>query len=580
MRVKLARDDVKWLREARWRGRTDTLWLANEVLGYRDICESFHRPMIDFLQPFPMPTIDVALQADKITETSVEYTPWLNLYNLPHDYTRRLLIDQRGSMKTTLNCMVHTIQWILNFPDIAVGIFQANLDKGRDILREIKGHFQFNEVFREIYPDYCPQRRVDDWGTQDSFLLPNRTKIRKEPTVKVASIEKGAAGSHFDIMKFSDIVDESNSETETQLKKITSAFFQRENLLVKLEGWIDVEGTRYDYQDLYGVIIDRWLNLDGKSPDYQKHWKVFLRGCYLREDVTYTPLDLAKEYRKDDKGKRVPAFPERFPLEALERQEAEDPIQFANQRLQDPSALEGEQTYFPFHKFRTISQQDFAKVPVAFYTVTVDTASTQNQRSHNSVITTCAWDWAGRCYVRDVRLGKLQQDEIIHHLFDLHKRFKPTDIAIEETEYVKGMKPALARYQDTMKIYLPLKFIPRDTNLSKQDRIRNTLRPWWMLGEIIFLDNLSCLEHIKTELKRFPKWMDDFLDTLADQFQTREWFGRLGRRPETFEPEEQMVTKVQKEVFNRWISGKTASQADIYVAPKPVDPYFSRTGGL
>lgn len=598
MNVSISDSDLQRIRNARWKCRVDLRFLAHDVLGMKDIVERTHGPVIDSMQKFLLPPPEIAAKLDVVTPTSIEYLPksarkdpalarWLNIYARNEDGTlwlpgkrRRLLIDSRGFLKTSLNCVAHTIQWLLNYPDIAILIFQASLEKAQDILREIKSHFQYNEVFRDIFPDYCPTRRPDQWGNLNEVTLPNRKDFtRREPSIRIGSIEKGVAGLHPDILKFSDIVDEDNSKSEVQVRKIAYDFFQRENLLKQPIGWIDIEGTRYDYRDVYGTIIDRWMD-EKNFPGYQDEWQCFFRGCYRKKDADFTPHDMAKEYEKDEQGNRVSVWPERFPLHVLLRQEREEPTAFACQRLNNPEeGPKGERT-FPDDKFKVITKADFQKRNIAFHTVTVDTASTQNRRSHNSVVTVVAWDWDGRAVVCDVRLGKFQIDELIHHIFHVHTLYKPQSVSIEETEFVKGLKPSIARYEHKSGIYLPLNYLPRDTNLSKEDRIENTLRPWWMRGEIYFLESVDCLEHIKLELNRFPKYMNDFLDTLADQFQTREWFGRLKPRPEEPPNFDEIVKKAQQESFNRRLKGLPQGEQQGFVIPVPQDTLRSKTGGL
>lgn len=839
MNVNIDQKDIPRIRATRWKARTDLRFLAHDILGMKDIVEATHGPVIDSMQKFRLPPPEIVNRLDIVTPTRIEYFPdsarkdpalaeWLDLYTM-EGMRRRLLIDSRGFLKTSLNCVAHSIQWLLNYPDVAILIFQAALEKAQDILKEIKSHFQYNPVFRDIFPDYCPQRRPDQWGNLNEVTLPNRKDFsRREPSIRIGSIEKGVAGLHPDILKFSDIVDEDNSKSETQVNKITYDFFQRENLLKDpARGWIDIEGTRYDYRDVYGIITDRWLD-DKKFPDYQKRWQVFFRGCYKKKDAEYTPYDMGKEYEKDESGERVSVWPERFPLSYLKQQETDEPLAFACtpgwapilmadwtecaiadvsigdsivgystgkgrrslekalvldkgfhdaevfkittssgsiifstddhlwynarsserpcfhtpavgrrlirvyddgflrdfdkhaedwnylaglidgeghvakkqynltitqsetvnpevskeitkvledlhiqwnkhvrkdkkggsiwwlkgqrglrmallrcprfgkrnrvlsqvwrtskkigqgrngrevivsiesigvqrvywlttttgtyvsqgfaskncQRLNNPEeGPKGERT-FPAENFKIISTADFRKRSIAFHTVTVDTASTQNRRSHNSVVNVTAWDWDGRAVVVDVRLGKFQVDELIHHIFHVNTLYKPQNIAIEETEFVKGLKPSIARYEHKSQIYLPIKYLPRDTQTSKEDRIENTLRPWWMRGEIYFLETVDCLEHIKLEFNRFPKYMNDFLDTMADQFQTREWFGRLKPRPEEPPNFDEIVAKAQKASFERRLKGLPPGEQQGYLIPVPGDPLRDRTGGL
>src|SRR6185436_5506919 len=122
-----------------------------------------------------------------------------------------------------------------------------------------------------------------------------------------------------------------------------------------------------------------------------------------------------------------------------------------------------------------------------------------------SVVLTAGYDQAGRCYVVDVRHGKMQPDELIKNIFDVNKAWQPRSIRIEETGYIRGLKPSIRRYEDQIGKYLPFVFSAADNQRSKEERIKLTLQPWYKRGEIFFDESLAILDHIKTELSSFPK---------------------------------------------------------------------------
>jgi len=81
-------------------------------------------------------------------------------------------------------------------------------------------------------------------------------------------------------------------------------------------------------------------------------------------------------------------------------------------------------------------------------------------------------------------------------------------------------------------IYLPVRFIKRDNQTSKIERIQNTLQPWYVNGYIRFLDTILAKQELFQELREFPKGRhDDILDTLADFFQNKTYYGREADRP-------------------------------------------------
>jgi hypothetical protein len=172
--LKKCSDTQLWeLRMARWKARTDLGWLCRNILGFEHVTDlnsypnkledgpdgPLHQPIIDILQKFPTPTQDQFYKHDIPSGNTWLYTPILPITKLP-DLRRTLILDPRGFLKTTINVVGHTIQWILNYPDIAIMIIQSNGDKANDFLNKIKKHFQGNEKFRRLFPEHCPSESI------------------------------------------------------------------------------------------------------------------------------------------------------------------------------------------------------------------------------------------------------------------------------------------------------------------------------------------------------------------------------------------------------------------------------------
>lgn len=469
----------------------------------------------------------------------------------------------------------HTIQWILNYPDITILIVHGKQEVALDMLGAIRNHFLTNPVLRDLYPDYCPAQK--DAGNELKFLVKNRKKVRVEPTVTMASIGTVTAGYHFDVIKFTDIVNEINTLTREQMQKVIAAFGMYRNVLVSPDRWIDVEGTTYSESDLYATTLEA----EAKLPVDQRQWRIHVRGAYKKDTGgrPYTFLPEERELRDlvDPTGSKISWFPKKFPVHELERMRR-DPVTgeflFAAQQLNNPIDTSDNKP-FPANKLRTKTHEEIRKVPIAYYTTTVDFAETDKRGSDYTVILTCGWDGNGRCYVVDARHGKFLPDEAINQLFDvaLNPKMRPRRILVEETGYVRGLKTSIRRIEDLRGIYLPLLYVPRDNDRGKEERILLTLQPWFQRGEIIFDDSLPCFEHFRKELTSFPKGRtDDLIDALADQFQAREWVGRENARP------------ADKEQFDTYFKEAQQRAFDMRVAP-PVESaqsgaFYDLTGGL
>lgn len=578
----------------RWKCRTDLMFLCNEVLDYKDVCPEVHGELINRLQKFPVPTKEQFEKNDVWTGTTWIYKPIKHILDLPGK-RRRLILDARSHLKTTINVQAHTIQWLLNYPDIAMAIFQSNLEKGEAILREIKHFFQYNEKFRRIFPEHCPQTHIDDWGVKSCFTTEARGRniSRREPSVTVMSVEKGTAGMHYEVMKFTDIVEPGNSGTKERCQDIKDAFYVAEWLLVSPVYWIDVEGTRYSYADLYGALIEKWEKEKklGVEPEYE----VYCRSVYRRKTPDGSPQKFTPDELDEEKypflldpvtKKRVPWWPydreghPRFPVENLERSEAADPYIFSAQMLNAPRGGIGGQDIFPLDLMQWIPREKFRQnVAISHRTVTVDTAETDGKRSNHSAIVVAAWDRNGRAYIEDIVHGKFLADKLIQEFFKVCIRYRPTKILIERTSYVRGLMVAVMREMQMRNLYLPIELIPRETQISKQERITNTLQPYWKQGLIRFVkpsspEQEAAYEALIKELKTFPGQSDDILDAIADQFQNKDWFGKefnvFDQTLENLQGPPGMATDFQ---WNRWL-GVDAPWDDPEEAPYYDDANF------
>lgn len=602
---------IELIRKLRWRARTDLLFLCNNVLGYTLVNEEVHGPILGMLQKFPVPSDDEALKHDQFDlKTGVwRYRPIKPLTALLCT-NRNLILDPRGFYKTSVNTMAHTIQWVLNYPDVAIAIIQSNGEKAAIFLDEIKQHFKYNETFRELFPEHVPQRAIEDWGTKEALITEARSRgtIRREPTILATALDKGGAGLHVDVMKFSDIVEPKNSQTRDQCAKVYRQFVQWQNVLVGPRYWIDVEGTRYDFSDAYGRIIETELERRKKQGDaYQPLWRMHIRSCYLRkyaddEARTYDVEDLSRPYVLDENGQYISIFPEHksridpatgkpelaFPTSSLEELRAADPETFACQQLNNPNDW-AESVPFPLTLFTTKTRHEYRQhAKIAYHTTTIDTAETVSRRSKYSAITTVGWDAFGRGWVHDIRHGKMLPDDLIKEIFAVYAQHRPRTIIIEDTSFVRGLMAAINRQiQLGVSPQLPLRFVRRENDVAKTERILNTLQPYYKRGELYFLDDLPCLDHLKNEFSRFPKFeYTDILDTLADQFTDREWFGRNRARSRDIEVPRDDLERIQQMAFKEMAGILTDKDLDLahgrgYRNPGPApNLYYHETGGL
>ena len=532
----------EYIRLGRHKARTDALWLARNVLGMKKMAEHVHRPMANFLQQFgPYQGVDEWNEQ----EGRFIYTPSapdpIDAIPTAIEGEKRLLLAPRSWYKTSLNVVTHSVQWILNYPDITILWLHASQEVLEPVITVVKRAFWKNNVMRYYFPEYCVPAGQREFGTQVSFNIPNRKVYSASPTLGIGGIESVRTGMHYHVIKYTDIVDDKNSTTKDLCEKIVQKFGMCRNLLISPKYWSDVEGTRYNFSDLYGRVIDDWLKEDKLGLPHQ--YKCFIMGCYKKDvdNERFSPDELDAPYlldpakQKDEKtGKdlrRISRFPEAEPTEVLESKRIDSTYgeeQFNTQQLNNPVGTDN--MIFPPEQMRWKSEADLKHIPMQYYVTTIDLANTTNKKSNYTAITTCGVDRMNRRYVVDIQLGKYPADEIVDRIFATQLLFKPIRVKIEKTAFLDGLRPSITRKSQMTGIWPNFEYLPRDSEVTKQMRIELSLQPWYKQGLIFFNEGLDTFvkEHLKHELTRFPKYSyDDVLDTLADQFQGETVFGPL-----------------------------------------------------
>lgn len=541
----------QWLKD-RERGRIDLLWLCNHVLGYTDVEQDVHGPVIAHLQQFrgreeyvdpetmKLVFSEPRCQFHRAGDTTCSTTCFGRSHWTLPGARFRMLLDPRGHYKTTVNTISHAIQWILNFENIRIALSVATFDpRGIEILSEIEDHFRFNAIFRFLYPEFCPAAdSVGSWGSQRSFDVPNRKVRHNSPTMSIVSVGNQVTGSHYDVIKCSDLVTDKNVQTDGGLREVKNHFKYMIPLLDRgpqiegrdtTRGWIDLEGTIYHHSDLYCEELEK----DEKRIREQRpcRWSVLRRDAVV-DEVAYTKIKNSTTPDKviaelgEDRVKRITLFPKMFPVkELIETERDMDEYTFNCQyRLNPHSRSTGLAT-----RLVTFSAQ-FKKEFLPRYRMvkcTIDLASMEEDSDGcNTALCTVGHDRDGRKDVLDAVVGKPNPFDVMEHLFRIDRLYstgrRKVVFQIEKAHHAQVLLPFLEREQEKRGVRLNVVPIPRDSSISKDNRIWG-LQTWFKRGLIRFADDIEALPHIEKEVMNFPSYkFKDFLDALSDQLQTKD----------------------------------------------------------
>lgn len=482
--------------ELRWRARTDLFFLAHSVLGHDKMVERVHRPVCEFF-------------AHKDPNKPLEEQESIH---------ERLLLDPRGHFKTTLD-VADIVQWILCFPDIRILIMTGTRELATRMMLEVQNAFQNNERMRTLFPEFCVDSRAK--LPAEEFTSPARKKFYREPTVAISTIDSVKAGSHYDVIKCDDLVHENNIGTAEQLEKTTVAY----NYVLKLLepfGYIDVIGTRYDYSDHYGWMIDRigeerlkqkrveipfgWYYEGSIDPpeevgeDEERLIKVFCRQCWIPQQD----------------GKHLLLFPERMRLGWLKGQQRDNPYLFSCQYLNDPTIGERKTFTEDLLLSHTIPHAHIPRIGRVFQTW--DLGFSQKSFADFSVCATGLFDGTGRLFILDLDVGRYSPHELAMQILVNYLKWRPSRVGIEEAAGSPLLAPALEMLAAKHHVLLPVDWIKvRMTKGAKEERI-GSLHPLLEHHQLFFSAAIpqQHVEELKKQFIRFPRYKhDDIPDAIS-----------------------------------------------------------------
>lgn len=471
------------------------------------------------------------------------------------DLKQRMLLVPRGGFKSSIN-MCDCVQWTICFPAITIAIMTGVLQLAKDFIGEVKQHFTYTEAgtdgkgkaqysvrkimdkqtgewsdsfFQILFPEHCLSPLE---GNQLEFQTP-AAEEHKEPTLRSASIDQSLSGSHFNVLKLDDVVTNENTKTENRIKDCIKQITINNGLL-NPNGFYEVIGTWYEEADYYGTIIkktekrakDEGLldsitgSVDSGRFNANLSFKIYLRAAWWPNEAAAKAGKIEEEMTKND---WTLWFPERLSYEFLRGKQKDDSDlddeegdtgYFAIKYLNNPRKIN--RVKFPRELLirRTIPHSQFPSQGIIV--TTVDTAYSTKSWADYTVIMT-ALIFGGRFYIINMIRGRFNEYDLPKIIAGVAYKWKPKQIAIEDSVGVKWMGRELGRELNNLKITVPLEFVSlgHGSKLrSKQLKAKPVLR---LLGDerMYFLNSCEGLEEIYNELEKFTGTNDDKHDDIV-----------------------------------------------------------------
>lgn len=528
------------------RCKVDLYYLCKYVLGMEEVldpkvhgplCQSM-RPLLFYKNPqeyyeheYPSDWGREEEQGLPTEKEKAEFLEWQKLFEptvgdahtvadkLDPEIAALLALMPRGTLKSSIITIGFTLQWFLNFPEDRVLIDSEVFTKSTGFLTEIKGHAVTNQKYRDIFytihgvfPD--ANKRHDKWSDREvNFAC--RTKARKEPSIDCAGIDVTKNGFHYDLVIMDDLHSEKNTKSVEQIDQVKEHFRLVYSLLDPGKPKV-VVGTRWDYADLYQMIID----------DLQEEFNFMTRSALGPDDELFYPKRLNhKELATFRKIQKAFIFS----------------CQYLNNPVDDQNA-EFQRSYF---KYCTLAE---AKAKGLYLYGMVDPTE-GGEHADFAGIVVGGMDSHGELYfVHGIR-RKMKKSEIFKLMYALQDQYPEIKGWSLEVAAQPAIMSSFKQFQlDKIKQgkrplnVTYLKSRPK----SKEDRIRG-LVPYYELGRAWHVTNANDLDKLETELVKFPKAPnDDISDAWADILQIGKPSSGAVMDPEKEEKRKAKLRKLNK----------------------------------
>lgn len=492
-------------------------------------------------------TIDFWFFLRYVIRNPVLYAPlhrriakWLE----PQNWTKlkKMLLIPRGHIKSNL-VTVGWVTWeIIRDPNIRVLLASHKESDGTKFLNAIQ-KIILSERFQAIFPEIRPALRAGSatikkrWS--DKAMLIQRQGDAVDNTVEVSSFETEMTGRHYDLFVPDDIVTRQSVQQPEIIKK-TRENHQLCQSLLDPGGREVMVGTRYDWSDEYGSIID--------DEDMAKEYDIITARAL--PDISFITNIRSGRHKWTEADDNVLLYPTRFTLAPQDYVDPDDPTKnkksltslyttqgawtFSCQYMNDP--VDPATATFKRSAIEGMWVDNLPEGPLQYFRV-CDLSSERPTDAFTAIVTG-AMDARANVYITDIFWGTYSPlatiDELIQGqggpcpacLNDKeNKRCQwhqvpadeiPRAVGFERGPYEKQIRPFLERAMQDRKTFVPITWLSTaQGGKSKDERIRG-LQPWLEGGKFFVLKTCRNRGILEEELIKFPKFSrKDVVDCCA-----------------------------------------------------------------
>jgi hypothetical protein len=473
------------------RGRRDLFFLCKEILHYRDMIPRVHQPVCDLYG----------------TPKWCDGDNWREVFYSQDTIHNYLLIDPRGEFKTSISLGKMLQNWV-NFPDVAMLRMAGKESLVKDMVQEVRDQILTNTDFRETYSKHVPWstrkgeegQAPGDFGTAFKMTNPARRTPRKDATIAISTLDSVKASTHCEWLSGDDLVHEKNYQTK-DLLETTKTDWDHAHNLVNPEAFRELVGTRYDWSDLYGDIIERLGGL----------WRIHVRPIWTpdRKFAEQHGFYLAQTFRHPKTGEDLYLLhPERWRLEKLLELQDENPYLFNCQRLNNPIPASADNFPMPELVRHTVTRDKYPDTGLLniFMGWKFDFTDAEAEPAVGVV---GGWDSKGRLFVIDLVMGRFKPSQIIDLMIIFWQKWPISRMVLADNKKERMLEPGLMSRLRMMKLSFPIDWVKFGGNDQTEDAMISyvlALEPLLRENQLWFHGELPHLTNLYLQFSRFPKF--------------------------------------------------------------------------
>jgi len=276
----------------------------------------------------------IDLLMTEILDYLVEDFHLLMWYHRANNYLKidtqkaHLSLAPRGTGKSTILTISSSILDVLKDPNERILIASKTDANAVGFLSEIKKKLESKKLV-EIFG----RQKGDVWNDGEINVF-GRTSSAKEKTITTIGVGSALASRHFNKIYGDDLVDEENSLTEGQRRKIVTWHDKVLDPCLEPDGEISYLGTLYHYDDLWNHLIKRQFEKRNKRGKVVKKFYIRIPALIRKKNIK-PGIKMSKRY--------ISIWPDKFSVKFLLKKRKDwGTIIFNSQMQNDISLMKGE----------------------------------------------------------------------------------------------------------------------------------------------------------------------------------------------------------------------------------------------